>query len=242
MIKSVICVERGRLLCISSEAFFCSYRFLGRLFIILFFLSFHCDQARAGFFDEAERRGAEDNQQRLGNSATIPQMLAVPCSAQKKQQAIALILYQDSGKGSHKVGDAAFSPLFQEIDSRLKSLGLRTLTQGQIKARIAQAELEAVASNNIDAALQASRRLGAAYILRGHISSRAGVNRLVGINEVSVHIEFQLSTSGGRIVSKVGAEGGSWAGQDTLSAALNIVRAEAERIAAQIYSDLCKGG
>ena len=71
-----------------------------------------------------------------------------------------------------------YGPHFQVINQRLRSLGLKTYTPEEIKKQIAQAEIDAYFKGNPDAALSASRRLGASFMLRGLINAarRAGAD------------------------------------------------------------------
>ena len=56
---------------------------------------------------------------------------------------------------------------------------MRTFTPEEIRAQIAQAEIDAYFKNNPDAALSAAKRLGASFILRGLISSEARMNPII---------------------------------------------------------------
>jgi hypothetical protein len=121
-----------------------------------------------------------------------------------------------------------YGQLFRVVDARLRGLGLKTYTQQQIKASIAQAELDAYFKNDPDAALAASRKLGANYILRGSITSQAGVNPIVQVNEVSVNIDLTLSSVNGRMLSTVDAHSESYSGSDTLHTALAMMQERAD--------------
>ena len=63
-----------------------------------------------------------------------------------------------------------YGPHYEAINSRLRSLGLRTYTPEEIRRQIAQAEIDAYFKNDPDAALSAAKRLGASFVLRGLIS------------------------------------------------------------------------
>lgn len=195
--------------------------------------------AHAGFFDEYEEEiNREDNAQRDAAQRRADRQLSVKCPASVKRRKIALILHENKGKGTRKVNNPNYSALFQEINRRLKNQGLKTYTQGQINAQIAQAELEAVANGDPDAAIAASKKLGATYFLRAHISSRSNVNPITRVNEVFVNMTFNL-TKWGRPISQIKAQGDSWAGQDTQSAAMAILEEKAESVVAQLYYDIC---
>jgi len=196
---------------------------------------------QAGFFDEHERAEAEQEWAReSAKQGYVQELLNAPCNSAAKRRSVALVLYEDTPGGRRKVADPGFSPLFSEIVGHLNALGIKTYSQEQIRARIAQAELEAVASGDIDAAISASRRLGAGYVLRGQIAARAGTNRVVGIEEVFVNVSLSLSNSAGKLLVTTGARGDSWAGQDVVGAALEIVRRDSDRLAAEINNAICQ--
>ena len=113
-------------------------------------------------------------------------------------------------------------------------------TPQQIKASIAQAEIDAYFKNDPDAALAASKKLGANFVLSGTISSRAGVNAIVQVNEVAVNIDMTLSGLDGRTVSQVGAHTDSYSGSDMLRTAAALVNEQADRLVAQLASDYCR--
>ena len=90
-----------------------------------------------------------------------------------------------------------------------------------------------------DAALSASRRLGANFVLRGLITSQAGVNAVIRVNEVTVNLGFSLTDAGGRIISDATAQGGSFAGSDIRGAAARLINERADEVVAKLYSDYC---
>ena len=207
---------------------------------IIFLLICTCmAPAHAGFFDEYEEDiNREDNERQDAAERKADRQLSVKCPASVKRRKIALILHEDRGRGTRKVNNPNYSALFQEINRRLKRQGLKTYTQGQINAQIAQAELEAVANGDPLAAIAASKKLGATYFLRARISSRSNVNPITRVNEVFVNMTFSLS-KWGKPISQVKAQGDSWAGQDTQSAAMAILEEKADSIVGQLYYDIC---
>jgi hypothetical protein len=76
-------------------------------------------------------------------------------------------------------------------------------------------------------------------VLRGLITSEAGVNPLIRVNEVTVDMGFSLAESGGRLISDASAQGGSYAGRDVRSAAARLVNEQADEVVAKLYSDYC---
>ncbi len=138
--------------------------------------------------------------------------------------------------------------LADELNVQLQRLGLNTVSQAQINAQVAAAEARAILNNDPDAALAASSRLGASFMLNGVISSREDQamsmnvrGAQMNVNQVHVTIVLTL-TRGGKIVSSVKASEESWAGADTTGVALDIVERRAPELLAQLYSDYCSQG
>ena len=135
---------------------------------------------------------------------------------------------------------SSYSPHFNSINQRLRNLGLKTYTQQEITAQIAQAEIDAYFRNDPDAALNASKKMGADFILRGTISSRTAINPVLRIPEVYVNMGFTLSAADGRSISDVSASAESYSGTDTLGMALTLVNEQASAVVARLYSDYCR--
>lgn len=192
-------------------------------------------QAFGFSFSEEAGKDAAAKQQRQANVAAL---LSEPCRKSLKGQTIALMIAEKQ-QGLVNVNASNQGALFEALYSRLRSVGLNTIPQQAITARIARAEAEAVLNNDPDAALAASKKLGAAFILRGVISSRSGANKMVRANEVAVDILLTLSDSSGRTISSVRATGQSWAGSDVTGAALSVLDDQADELVARLYSDFC---
>ena len=82
---------------------------------------------------------------------------------------------------------------------------MKTYTQAQITQQIAQAEMDAYFKNDPDAAISASKRLAAQYILRGVISTQANRNAVINVNQVNVSMNFTLTGANGRMISQASA-------------------------------------
>ena len=180
------------------------------------------------------------------NSATDAQpdtaaaeVVSDACRSRLKSRRILFLMGEQQGDQWLTAQDR-FQPLLQIIDNRLRDLGFMIYSPQQIKARIAQAEIDAYFKNDPDAALAASKKLGANIILRGTISSHAGVNAIVQVNEVAVNIDMTLSGLDGRTVSQVGAHTDSYSGSDTLRTAVALVNEQADRLVAQLAGDFCR--
>lgn len=166
--------------------------------------------------------------------------LSTPCRADLKGKKIMVIIGEEQGNGYINALQQNYGRHFQAINVRLRSLGLRTFTPEEIRAQIAQAEIDAYFKNNPDAALSAAKRLGASFILRGLISSQASRNPMIRVNQVEVSMGFTLTGSNGRIVSDVAANSSSYAGANVAQMALTLVNEQADEVVAKLYGDYCR--
>lgn len=171
--------------------------------------------------------------------AKVDAKLATPCRDKIKNQKI-MVLIGESKNGVVQAGQSAFSPQFDAINSRLQGLGLKTYTQAQIRAQVAQAEIDAYFKNDPDAAISASKRLAAQYILKGLISSQASRNLSVNVNQVNISMQFTLTGSNGKMISQTSASNASYAGTDTSGMALTLINEKADEVVANLYSDYCQ--
>jgi hypothetical protein len=186
--------------------------------------------------------GADKDQTDAANRAdSVQRLVSSPCQRRLKNQRI-LLLIGERTPDQWLTSQDRYGPMFRVIESRLKALGLQSYTQEQIKAEIAQAEVDAYFKNDPDAALAASKRLGANYVLRGSISSQTGVNAVVQVHEVAVSVDLTLSTIDGHVLSEVTGHSDSYSGSDTLRTALALIREQADPLIAQLYGDYCLKG
>lgn len=169
---------------------------------------------------------------------TIAERLSTPCRAQLKDKKIMLMIGEQQA-GGISAEQQNYGPHFQAINQRLRALGLTTYTPEEIKKQIAQAEIDAYFKGNPDAALSASRRLGASFVLRGLISTQSVVNRVIQVNEVTVGMGFSLADASGRTISDAAAHGGSFAGSDIRAIAARLISEQADDVVAKLYSDYC---
>ncbi len=194
------------------------------------------------FSDYEEEEAAQEARESRRKADQVRELLSVSCKSRLKGRKVAVIIAERHSNGHLATRQSNYGRLFQEINTRLRAVGLRTYSQEEIIRQIAQAEIEAAFNNDPDAAISASRRLGANFILRGMVSSHSQVNPVVGVNEVFVNMGFTLVTAGGRAISDASAAADSWAGGDTLSVALHLVRQEADAVVARLYHDYCTHG
>jgi hypothetical protein len=181
--------------------------------------------------EKAERAAREDR---------IARDLSVPCRADLKNKKIMVVIGERRSDGFIEARQENYGPHYQAINKRLQALGLRTYTAAEIKRQIAQAEIDAYFRNDPDAALSASRRLGASFVLRGLISSQATRNPLMNVNQVAVNMGFTLTGSNGRVISDTEASSSSYAGSDVEKMALTLVNEKADEVVAALYANYCR--
>jgi acid stress-induced BolA-like protein IbaG/YrbA len=170
----------------------------------------------------------------------IAQDLSVPCRADIKNKKIMVVIGERQSNGYIEAHQQNYGAHYQAINKRLQALGLRTYTPEEIRRQIAQAEIDAYFRNDPDAALAASRRLGASFVLRGLISSQAMRNPMMAVNQVSVNMGFTLTGSNGRVISDTDATSSSYAGADVERMALTLVNEKADEVVAKLYADYCR--
>jgi hypothetical protein len=166
--------------------------------------------------------------------------LSTPCRADLKGKKIMVVIGERQSNGYIDAHQQNYGPHFAAINNRLRSLGLRTYTPEEIRAQIAQAEIDAYFKNNPDLALSAAKRLGASFVLRGLITAEASMNPIIAVNQVAVGMNFTLTGSNGRIISDVGASSASYAGANIAQMALTLVNEQADEVVAKLYGDYCR--
>jgi hypothetical protein len=184
----------------------------------------------------------EEKQQKEADDAShrkVSQQLATPCKEALKDRKIMVMIGERGSRGIN-AQQSNYGPHFNSINQRLRNLGLKTYTQQEITAQVAQAEIDAYFRNDPDAALNASKKMGADFILRGTISSRTAINPVLRIPEVYVNMGFTLSAADGRTISDVSAQAESYSGSDTLGMALTLVNEQASGVVAKLSSDYCR--
>ena len=181
-----------------------------------------------------------DKQEQAARDARIADALSAPCRADLKNKKIMVVIGERQSNGYVEARQQNYGEHYQAINKRLQALGLRTYTPEEIRRQIAQAEIDAYFRNDPDAALSASKRLGASFVLRGLISSQATPNPLIAVNQVSVNMGFTLTGSNGRVISDTEASSASYAGSDVQKMALTLVNEKADEVVATLYADYCR--
>lgn len=189
-----------------------------------------------GFKFPAE--GEEDKEDKA-KAEKIRGQLSTPCRANIKNRKI-MVLIAENRNGVLQTRQSQYNQHVNTINDGLKALGLKTYTQEQIRAQVAQAEIDAYFKNDPDAALSASKRLAANYVLRGVIDTQASRNLVANLNQININMNFSLSSADGRVISQTSASNTSYAGSDINGLALTLVKESAEEVVATLYSDYCK--
>lgn len=182
---------------------------------------------------QAEKAAAAERE------ARVQSQLAMPCRDKIKNQKIMVLIGEDRN-GTIFASQASYNPHINAINDRLQSLGLKTYSPEEIRRQIAQAEINAYFRNDPDAAISASKRLAAQYILRGLISTQAGRNPIVNVNQVNISMNFTLTGANGKMISQAAAKNESYAGRDTMGMALTLINERADEVVAQLYTDYCQ--
>jgi hypothetical protein len=189
-------------------------------------------------FSNEDASAKADREAEAQRRAQVQSQLATPCRDKIKNQKIMVLIGEDRN-GMIFASQASYSSHVGAINDRLQSLGLKTYSQEQIRGQVAQAEIDAYFKNDPDAAISASKRLAAQYILRGVIATQASRNAIVNVNQVSISMNFTLTGANGRMISQAGARNESYAGRDTSGMALTLINERADEVVAQLYTDYC---
>jgi hypothetical protein len=208
------------------------------LSIVLFACAIGASHAQAPGF-KFSNEDNEDRAKEADRQDKVRYLLQTPCREKIKNQKI-MVLIGESSNGRINASQGAFSSHFDAINSRLRALGLKTYTQAQITQQVAQAEMDAYFKNDPDAAISASKRLAAQYILKGLITTHAARNAMINVNQVNVGMNFTLTGANGKMISQASAENASFAGADVSGLALTLINERADEIVARLYSDYCR--
>jgi len=186
-------------------------------------------------FSEEEEKQKAASAPRKGGGGGVP----AACRESLKDRKVMVVVGQRRGN-STDAQQSSYGSHFSAINKRLKKFGFNTYTQEEITAQIAQAEIDAYFRNDPDAAINASKKMGADFILRGVISSRSAINPVLRIPEVYVSMGFTLTAADGKTISDVGASAESYSGTDTLGMALTLINEQADGVVARLANDYCR--
>ena len=198
------------------------------------------------FSEEAQKEAIEDTTTDRGNS-----LATLHCPKSLKAAKIATMIGEihrdntlysrdwESKSGSKK---SVYGNLVDELNGGFQQLGLKTYTAAEINAQIARVEQEAVLNNNIDAAVSAADRLSANFMLKGIISTRSQINRVVNIDEVFVTINLSLLDRSGNLIASAQINETTFSDADILNTIQKLVKKQSREITYQLFKDYCRGG
>lgn len=196
-----------------------------------------CPALPAAAFSFADEEARDNAPVKRVAAAAIP----AACKEKLKSERV-LVLVAERGSQGFNADQERFGSHFMAIDKRLRKQGLRTFTPEEIRKVIAQAEIDAHFRNDPDAALNASKKMGASMTLRGVMSSRRSVNPMLKINEVAVNMSFNLIAADGHLIADAGASSDSYSGSDTASMALTLINEQADGVVNKLIRGYCSDG
>jgi hypothetical protein len=189
-------------------------------------------------FSHEEEKSKREHEQAAG--AAAPVELSAACRKAIARRRTVIVVAESIDGGGFRTRQSAYGPHLQTLAHVLRALGVRTYTPEEIRAQVAQAEIDAYFRNDPDAALAASSKLGADLVLRGVISSRSVFNEFMGLPEVAVSIGLALADRSGCVLSEATASADSYSGYDTLGMALRLVNEQAPGVVSRLFADYCR--
>jgi hypothetical protein len=195
--------------------------------------------AAAFSFGEEEQRDRDAEHHERARRAEAAGGVGAACRAEIAKHKTVIVI-AERASGGLRTEQTTYGPHFQVLSRGLRDLGVRTFTQEEIRAQIAQEEVDAYFRNDPDAALGASRKLGADLVLRGMIGSRSVFNEFMGLREVAVTIALTLADASGRVIAESGASADSYSGADTLGMSLRLMNENATGVLAKLFRDYCR--
>lgn len=191
------------------------------------------------FSEEDRKNDAEHEKAQDRTRAAASVRLDPKCQAALGQRKTMIIVAEHVGSG-YRTRQTSYDRHFGVLSSSLQRLGVRVFTREEIRAQVAQAEIDAYFRNDPDAALGAAKKLGPNLVLRAAISSRSSYNDFMGLPEVAVSIALSLTDSSGRVVSEASASADSYSGSDTLGMAYRLLSEQAPAVLNTLYLGFCR--
>ncbi|WP_374448744.1 hypothetical protein [Stella sp.] len=164
------------------------------------------------------------------------------CRRRLAGRKIAIVFTEIREDGGRLIQQKRYAGVFPLVADALRRAGMTVYTQEEINRQVAQEEMRRFLNNEADAALTAFQRLGAAYVLRATIESRAIMNPMIRVKQVSVNVAFALSASSGGILGQADMSSASFTGADPLPVVRDIVREQIDGTVADLYASVCARG
>ena len=169
-------------------------------------------------------------------------MIEPGCRRRLANRKIAIVFTEVREDGGRLIQQKRYAGVFPLVADALRRAGMTVYTQDEINRQIAQEEMRRFLNNEADAALTAFQRLGAAYVLRATIESRAMMNPMIRVKQVSVNVAFALSASSGGVLGQAEMSSASFTGADPLPVVRDIVREQIDGTVADLYASVCASG
>ena len=135
-----------------------------------------------------------------------------------------------------------YGDLADDLNKAFMRLGLKTFTAEQINDQIAREEQEAFLNNDLEAAMSAAERLSADFVLKGLISTRTQVNKVVNVDEVFVTIDLVLLDRNGGTLASAQISQTAFSDADIQATLQKMIRNQSGRITRELFKDYCKEG
>ena len=164
------------------------------------------------------------------------------CRRRLANRKVAIVFSEVREDGGRLIRQQRYAGVFPLVADALRRAGMTVYTQEEINRQVAQEELRRFLNNDADAAITAFQRLGAAYVLRSTIESRAMMNPMIRVKQVSVNVSFALSASSGGVLGQAEMAAASFTGADPLPVVRDIVREEIDGVVADLYASVCARG
>ncbi len=195
-------------------------------------------------FTAYEKKLAEED-----NSSMPANLDTLQCPASMQKAKIAVMIGQEFQDGrrrifyntGQKTGLAAYKQILNEFNAGFSRLGLTTATAEEINEQIAQEEQEAFLNNDLDAALSASSRLGAKYMIQGNISTTLNTNRMVDVDEIFITVSLFLVDRKGKRLSTATVSDSSYTDANIAESVGLLITEKADSIVATLFSPICNG-
>jgi hypothetical protein len=175
----------------------------------------------------------EDSEKLLHSLAKLP----LECRKRVHNKKV-LVLVDERYADEYHMVQEDYGSLVGIISFQLQAFGLRTFTNTEQRQYLAdlRARDYFTASDTVSVPLP----LDTDFILRGVIRSIVAENPILKINEVHMDIWMDLREPYGRILADATTPTSSYAGMNTLSMAMELVKEEADDLLAQLFEDYCK--
>ncbi|WP_170221604.1 tetratricopeptide repeat protein [Allostella humosa] len=168
-------------------------------------------------------------------------MIDPACRRRLSGRKVAIVFSEVREDGDRLIRQQRYAGVYPIVADALRRAGMTVFTQEEINRQVAQEELRRFLENQTDAALTAFQRLGPAYVIRANIESRAQMNPMIRVKQVSVTVSFALSSPGRGMMGQADMSQASFTGADPLPVVRDILRERIDGVVADLYASVCAG-